>query len=76
MKSGRLLKFHRPGGDVHVYLYHEGGEVRAALYVMGAGGDEGSPVHTVAGPSEERVEADARAWVEARFPKGPSGRRP
>ncbi len=69
MKSGRLLKFHRPGGEVHVYLYREGGEVRAALYVMGAGADEGPPVHAVAGPSEERVEADARAWVEARFPK-------
>ena len=68
MKSGRLLKFHRPGGDVHVYLYREAGEVRAALYLMG--GDEGPPIHTVAGPTEEQVEADARAWLEARFPKG------
>ena len=24
MKTGRLMKFHRPGGDVHAYLYAEG----------------------------------------------------
>ncbi len=56
---------------MHVYLYREGGEVRAALYVMGAGAaEEGPPLHSVTGPSEEQVEADARAWVDAHFPKG------
>ena len=25
MKTGRLLKFHRAGTDVHAYLYREGG---------------------------------------------------
>jgi hypothetical protein len=70
MKSGRLLKFHRPGGDVHLYLYREAGEVRGALYVRAAGRPEvGPPTHTVVGPSEERVEAEARAWIDANYPR-------
>ena len=32
MKTGRLLKFPRPGGDVHAYLYQDGPLVRASLY--------------------------------------------
>jgi hypothetical protein len=74
MKSGRLLKFHRPGGDVHLYLYRDEGEVRGALYVRATGrSEEGPPTHTVAGPSEERVEAEARAWIDAHFPKERKG---
>ena len=34
MKTGRLLKFHRPGGEVHAYLYREGAGFRAAVYLM------------------------------------------
>jgi hypothetical protein len=68
MKTGRLLKFRRPGGEVHVYLYKEEGQYRAALYLPSAGGEDGSPLQTLAGPVESAVEQDVRAWVDAHFP--------
>ncbi len=70
MKTGKLLKFHRPGGDVHAYFYQEGSLVRAALYGMSGAGDEScEPIHDITGPSETHVEAEVRAWVEAHYPK-------
>jgi hypothetical protein len=70
VKSGRLLKFHRPGGDVHAYLYRDGPVVRAALYVMSPAREgDSEPQHVISGPSEEQVEAEVRAWIEARFPR-------
>src|SRR6266571_2436231 len=70
MKTGRLLKFHRPGGDIHAYFYQEGDEVRAAIYLMSAGVDRGT-VHRIAGPSDDQVEAEVRAWVESHYPRPP-----
>ena len=69
MKTGRLLKLPRPGAEIHVYLYQDGPQVRAAVYVLGGGARSNEPVHTVAGVSETAVEVDARAWVDAHFPK-------
>ena len=68
MKTGRLLKFQRPGGDVHAYLYSEGEEVRATVYLMQPGRDR-EPVQEITGKSDERVEADVRAWVETHYPR-------
>lgn len=68
MKTGRLLKFHRPGGDVQAYLYQEAGLVRASVYVMSAGNDR-KPAHTVSGPDSEAVETEVRAWIEAHYPR-------
>jgi hypothetical protein len=68
MKTGRLLKFRRPGGEVHVYLYREGGQYRAALYLLSAGREDGSPLQTLSGPVESGVEQDVRAWADAHFP--------
>ncbi len=68
MKTGRLLKFHRPGGDVHAYLYSQGEQVRAALYLMRPGRDR-EPVQEITGGSDEGVEAEVRAWVEAHYPR-------
>ena len=69
MKTGRLLKFRRPGGEIHAYLYKEGGEYQAALYLLSAErGRDGSPLQTISGPLEARVEEDVRAWVDAHFP--------
>lgn len=69
MKTGRLLKFPRRGGDVHAYFYQEGDEVRAAIYVLSPGGDRG-PVHEIVGSSGEAVEAEVRAWIESHYPRG------
>jgi hypothetical protein len=70
MKTGKLLKFHRPGAEIHAYFYRDGSLVRAALYAMSVGRDEGSePIHAITGPSEAEVEAAVREWVEAHYPK-------
>jgi hypothetical protein len=68
MKTGRLLKFQRPGGEVHAYLYADGAGVRAALYLMEPGRDR-TPVREITGSSDERVEAEVRAWVETHYPR-------
>jgi hypothetical protein len=68
MKTGRLLKFRRPGGEVHAYLYREEGQFRAALYVVSVGREDAPPLETLSGPVESGVERDVRAWVDAHFP--------
>jgi hypothetical protein len=68
MKTGRLLKFHRPGADVHAYLYQEGDEMRAVIYLMSSGGAR-DPGHRIAGATSDEVEAEVRAWVEAHYPR-------
>jgi hypothetical protein len=68
MKTGRLLKFRRPGGEVHAYLYKEEGQFRAALYVLSGEGEDGAPLQTLSGPLESGVEQDVRAWLDAHFP--------
>jgi hypothetical protein len=68
VKTGRLLKFHRPGGDVQAYLYQESGVFRASVYVLGDHSRGGQPVETLSGPSEAAVERELRAWVAAHFP--------
>ena len=70
MKTGRLLKFRRPGGEIHAYLYEEQGQYRAALYLQSARREDGSPLQTLSGPVESGVEQDVRAWVDANFPAG------
>ena len=68
MKTGRLLKFHRPGGDVQAYLYQEAGVFRATVFVLGPSGRKDEPLQILTGPSESAVERELRAWVEAHFP--------
>jgi hypothetical protein len=67
VKTGRLLKFKRPGGEIHAYLYHDGEVVRASLYLL-APGYERSPVHEVTGADSDEVEAEVRDWVDCYFP--------
>ncbi len=56
---------------MHVYLYREGALYRASIYLMSADrGHETEPLQRFAAESEAEVEASARAFVEARFPKG------
>lgn len=68
MKTGRLLKFHRPGGDVHAYLYLEGQAARAVLYRLAPGSERG-PVHEIRGASAEAVEDAVRAWIDDHYPR-------
>ena len=68
MKTGRLLKFQRPGGDVQAYLYQEAGVFRASVFVLGPSGRKDEPLQILTGPSESAVERELRAWVEAHFP--------
>jgi hypothetical protein len=68
VKTGRLLKFQRPGGDVQAYLYQEAGVFRASVFVLGPSGRKDEPVQILTGPSESAVERELRAWVEAHFP--------
>ena len=73
MKTGRLLKFHRPGGDVQAYVYREGDEYRAAVYVAASGRDLASrPAESFSGATEKGVEDEVRRWVERNYPKAPS----
>jgi hypothetical protein len=72
MKTGKLLKFQRPAGEVQVYVYRDGAVVNASVYVIPAEGlASGQPVHSVTGALEAGVEAAVRAWVDAHFPKAP-----
>jgi hypothetical protein len=68
MKTGRLLKFHRPGADVQAYLYQEGDEMLAAIYLMSPAGAR-NPVHRISGTTGDEVEAEVRAWVESHYPR-------
>jgi hypothetical protein len=70
MKTGRLIKFHRPQAEVHAYLYRDGESYRAAVYVMAAGRERaGEPSHTVTGATEADVENAVRAWVDQKYPR-------
>jgi len=79
MKTGRLLKFQRPLGEVHAYLFREeSGAYSCVVYAFagpraapGEGQGEEQPVQRLEGPSEAAVEANVRAWVEAHFPRQP-----
>jgi hypothetical protein len=71
MKTGRLLKFRRPGGEVHAYLYEEAGQYRAALYLLSADRPDDAPIEMLSGAEESGVEQDVRAWVDSRFPTKP-----
>jgi hypothetical protein len=68
MKTGRLLKFHRAGTDVHAYLYREGGRFQAALYLIPSDRQKQAPAATLSGAEEAEVESAVRAWVDERFP--------
>lgn len=76
MKTGRLLKFQRPLGEIHAYLFREeSGGFSGVVYVFsGPQAQPGlgeQPAHRLEGPTEAAVESGVRAWVEAHFPRQP-----
>ena len=69
MKTGRLLKFHRPGVDVHAYLYREADLVHASIFVLSGTNAGRRPMAVLSGASEDEVERELREWVERQFPR-------
>ena len=68
MKTGRLLKFQRPGGDVQAYLYQEDGLFRASVFVLTRSPGGGDAKATLTGKTEAAVESALRAWLEEHYP--------
>jgi hypothetical protein len=70
MKTGRLLKFQRPGGEVQVYIYREAGQYHASMYLYCPDRNpNGELLPDITGPSETKVEEDVRAWVDKNYPR-------
>ena len=69
MKTGRLLKFQRPGGQVQAYLYLEGGVFHAALFLIGEERSGKEPLERLTGSSEANVEQAVRRWVDRHYPR-------
>jgi len=70
VKTGRLLKFHRRDADVHAYLYQEGAQFKAAIYVLGKQPAQQAPAEQeLVGGSSQLVEDEVRAWVDSHFPR-------
>lgn len=70
MKTGRLLKFQRPGGEVQAYLYREAGQYHAAMFLYSPERNpDGVPLPSITGPTEAKVEEAVRAWVEKNYPR-------
>ena len=70
MKTGRLLKFQRKEAEIHAYLYQDGTQYKAAIYVR----DRQAPAQSKAaqelcGGNSQLVEDEVRAWIDARFPR-------
>jgi hypothetical protein len=68
VKTGRLLKFQRPGGDVQAYLYQEAGRFHASVFVLAPSTSGGDAQATLTGETEAAVESALRAWVEEHYP--------
>jgi len=68
VKTGRLLKFRGAAREVQAYLYREGDQHHAAIYVE-TGQRGAAPLHTLTGASEEEVEASVRSWVDSHYPE-------
>jgi hypothetical protein len=71
VKTGRLLKFHRPAAIVQAYLYQEAGQCRASVYVQDPQRPpDDEPSASFSGASDAAVQAQVRAWVDTHYPRG------
>ena len=69
MKTGRLLKFRRPGARLQAYLYREQGSWRAAVYDLMSAAE--TPVHTVQADAEAEAERLVREYIDSLYPARP-----
>jgi hypothetical protein len=67
MKTGRLIKFQRPEGDIQAYLFQEDGRFHGVVYRLSD--PAAAPIHREHGTSEQTVEQSVRAWVEQHYPR-------
>lgn len=67
MKTGRLIKFQRPDGDIQAYLFHEDGRFHGVVYRLSD--PAAQPIHQADGASEHTVEESVRSWVERHYPR-------
>jgi hypothetical protein len=63
VKTGRLLKFRGPLGEVQAYLYHDAGRHYATIYANRSGQDEESSAVTLSADDEAAIEHAVRSWV-------------
>jgi hypothetical protein len=66
VKTGRLLKFQRPGAEIHAYLYQEEDACRASIFVRPG---TGQPAEEVRAEDMAELEQAVRSWIDGRFPK-------
>jgi len=69
MKTGKLMKFPRPAGDIQAYLYKDADTFKASLFLLSAGEQSREPVHTLADRDEDALLAEVRAWVQTHYPR-------
>ena len=69
MRTGRLLKFHRPGVDIQAYVYREGAGFCASVFQIGGPSRRQEPLQTLTASTETAVEQALRAWVDDHYPK-------
>lgn len=70
MKTGRLLKFVRPGAEIQAYIYRDGAVVHGTVYVVSRGTAELQAKENLRGSNEDGVEREIRAWIDKHYPKG------
>jgi hypothetical protein len=68
VKTGRLIKFHRPGGDVQAYIFRDGDLFCASVFVTAPAARREPSPQTLTGRTEAEVEERLRQWIEAHFP--------
>jgi hypothetical protein len=69
VRTGRLLKFSRPGGDIQAYVYREGAVFCASVFQVAGASKRDQPLQTLTAATEAAVEQALRAWIDAHYPK-------
>jgi len=69
VKTGRLLKFHRPAAEIHVYLYQDGAAFKATVYVRATATQAERPPLELQARTAAALDAEVRAWVDAHYPR-------
>jgi len=70
MKTGRLLKFQRPGGELHAYLFRDDTAHSGVVYLFSNTREsDARPLQSFSAASETEVEAAVRNWLDEHYPR-------